>query len=185
MILKNQDYYLDKLYNLCYKGINMIIAGFPCIGKTTMSETYKDVLDLSSTRFHYLIDKDLINEEVKGEEGKFLENPDWPQNYIAEILKIHNENKYKIIFILARDYILENLNRQNIDYLIAVPEEGLKREYVLRSILRGNNSNYVKGFELRYDKWRNTMLSQPVKKIYLKQGEFIEETLKRLKLYGG
>lgn len=29
------------------------------------------------------------------------------------------------------------------------------------------------------------MFSQPVKKIYLKKGEFIENTLKRMKLYGG
>ena len=94
-------------------------------------------------------------------------------------------NKYEIIFILARDYILKELNKLNVDYVIAIPEEGLKQEYLSRALNRGNEENFIQGFETRYENWRNMMISQPVKKIYLKKGEFIEDTLKRMKLYGG
>ena len=161
----------------------MIIVGFPCIGKTTMAKNSDSVLDLSSTRFHYLIEEDLIDEQLKGNENNLIVNPNWPQNYMDEILKM--SNKYEIIFIHARNYILEELNKLNIDYFVAVPEEGMKEEYILRARLRGNNKDFINGFELRYDKWRNMMISQPVGKIYLKKGEYIEDTLKRLKLYGG
>ncbi len=161
----------------------MIIAGFPCIGKTTMSKNYKDVFDLSSTKFHYLINCNSIDEKLKGHENELTINPNWPQNYIEELLTISND--YSIIFIFARDYILEELNRLKIDYVVAVPEDNLKQEYVLRAKSRGNNDDFIKGFEARYDKWRNMMISQPVKKIYLKSGEFIDSALKRLKLYGG
>ena len=161
----------------------MIIAGFPCIGKTTMAKTFKNVLDLSSTKFHYLIESNSINEQLKGNENSLIVNPNWPQNYINEILKMHK--KYEIVFILARDYILEELNKLKVNYIIALPEEGLKQEYILRAQDRRNTDDFIKGFELRYDKWRNMMISQPVEKIYLKKGEFIENTLKRLKLYGG
>ena len=161
----------------------MIIAGFPCIGKTTMAKRFDNVFDLSSTKFHYLIEDDLICEKLKGNENRLTVNPNWPQNYIDEILKI--QNKYKIIFILAREYILEELNKLNVDYIIAIPEEGLKQEYLSRALNRGNEENFIRGFETRYEKWRSMMFSQPVKKIYLKKGEFIEDALKRMKLYGG
>lgn len=161
----------------------MIIAGFPCIGKTTLANKSKDVLDLSSTKFHFLIEEGLINEQLKGSESTLKVNPNWPQNYINEIMNV--QNQYKIIFILARDYILEELNKIKIPYCVAVPEEGLKQEYIIRAKNRGNNENFVEGFQLRYDKWRNLLISQPVEKIYLQQGEYIEDALKRLKIFGG
>ena len=161
----------------------MIIAGLPCIGKTTMGERYANVMDLSSTKFHYLVDDQLIDENLKGNENSLTVNPNWPENYINEI--ISKNNKYDIVFVLARDYILEKLNNLNIEYLIAVPEEGLKDDYISRAKNRCNDDNFIHGFEERYDKWRNMMISQPVPKIYLTKGEFIEDTLKRLKLYGG
>lgn len=65
----------------------MIIAGFPCIGKTTMAKRFNNVLDLSSTKFHYLIEDNLIGEKLKGNENSLTVNPNWPQNYIDEILK--------------------------------------------------------------------------------------------------
>ena len=161
----------------------MIIAGFPCIGKTTLANKSKDVLDLASTKFHYILEDSLISEKLKGNECGLKVNAEWPQNYINEI--INSQNKYKIIFILARDYILEELNRIKIPYFVAVPEDGLKEEYIARAINRGNDENFIEGFQLRYNKWRNLMISQPVEKIYLQQGEFIEDTLKRLKIFGG
>lgn len=161
----------------------MIIAGFPCIGKTTMAKRFDNVLDLSSTKFHYLIEDSLICEKLKGNENCLIVNPNWPKNYIDEILRIHNN--YEIIFIFARDYILEELNKLNVNYVIAIPEDGLKQEYISRAQNRGNEKNYINGFIERYEKWRNMMKSQHVKKIYLKKGEFIEDTLKRLRLYGG
>ena len=44
----------------------MIIAGFPCIGKTTMAKKYNNVLDLSSTKLHYLIADDSLDVALKG-----------------------------------------------------------------------------------------------------------------------
>lgn len=161
----------------------MIIAGFPCIGKTTMAKKYANVLDLSSTKFHYLIEDVLINETLKGMECNLKLNPDWPQNYLEEILKV--QKKYDIVFILANDYILHKMNNLGIQYLIAVPEENLKQEYLDRARIRGNIESFVLGFDARYDKWRNMMMSQPVEKVYLKKGEYIEDTLIRLKLFGG
>ena len=161
----------------------MIIAGFPCIGKTTMAKKYNNVLDLSSTKFHYLIADDSLDEDLKGNESNLKPHPNWPQNYIEEIQAV--KDKYDVVFVLARDYILEEMNKLKISYLIAVPEENLKQEYITRAVLRGNTKNFVLGFDARYDKWRNMMLSQPAEKIYLKKGEYIEDALKRLKLFGG
>lgn len=58
----------------------MIIAGFPCIGKTTMAKKYNNVLDLSSTKFHYLIADDSLDEDLKGNESNLKPHPNWPQN---------------------------------------------------------------------------------------------------------
>ena len=50
---------IDNLY--------MIIAGFPCIGKTTMAKRFDNVFYLSSTKFHYLIEDDLKQDMKNGE----------------------------------------------------------------------------------------------------------------------
>lgn len=57
---------VDNLY--------MIIAGFPCIGKTTMAKRFDNVFYLSSTKFHYLIEDDLKQDMKNGETRCFL-NP--------------------------------------------------------------------------------------------------------------
>ena len=161
----------------------MIIAGFPCIGKTTMAAKHNKVLDLSSTPFHYIVDLEQINEGLKGKENSLPLNPNWPQNYIDEIIRV--KDLYDVVFILARDYILDELNKLKITYIVAVPEVDLKDEYISRAVNRGNDQSFIQGFQLRYNKWRDMMIGQPVKKIYLKKGEFIEDTLKRLNLFGG
>ena len=159
----------------------MIIAGFPCIGKSTMAKKYDNVLDLSSTKFHYLIDEESLTESLKGREKSVLQkNPQWPQNYIDEILKVKDD--FKIVFVLARDYILQRLNELNINYFVALPQEGQKEEYLKRASIRGNAEEFLKIFDERYEEWRTLLLSQPVEKIYLKQGEYIEDALKRNEL---
>lgn len=156
----------------------MIIAGFPCIGKTTIAKKYSNVVDLSSTPFHYVVSESEITEKLKGNTKMLSKNPLWPQNYIDAIKKTNATGK--IVLILGRDYILEELNRLKIGYMVAVPEDGLKQEYLRRADNRGNTKEFVQLFGEKYNEWRNMMIGQPGEKIYLKSGEYIEDTLLRL-----
>ena len=135
----------------------MIIAGFPCTGKTTMGKKYANVIDLSSTRFHYIVEPDKINEQLKGNEKQHAVNPDWPQNYINEVIRL--QDKYDIVFVCDRVDVLSLMVSQNIDFSVALPYQNQKYDYVQRAKQRGNNEKFLKICEERFDMWWNGMNS--------------------------
>ena len=159
----------------------MIVAGFPCVGKTTMGKKYNNVIDLSSTKFHYIVEKNEINEKLKGKEKEHQVNHEWPQNYIDEIVRIKND--YDLIFVCDRVEILSLMLEQNIDFFIAMPYKSLKYDYIERAKQRGNNETFLKIFEEKFDIWWRGMNSLPVRKIYLEKGEYVEDALVRLNLF--
>lgn len=159
----------------------MIIAGFPCVGKTTMGNKYENVIDLSSTKYHYIVEQDKINEQLKGNEKQHKVNPNWPQNYIDEVVRI--KDKYDVVFVCDRVEILSLMISQNIDFLIAMPHKNLKYDYIERAKQRGNNEKFLKIYEEKFNIWWNDMNSLPVKKIYLEKDEYVEDALIRLNLF--
>ena len=159
----------------------MIIAGFPCVGKTTMAKKYDSVIDLSSTRFHYMVEENQINEDLKGKEKQHKVNPNWPQNYIDEVKRI--KDNYNLIFVCDRVEILSLMISQNINFSIAMPEKDQKQDYLLRAKARGNNEKFLKIFEEKFDLWWEGMNALPVNKIYLQKGEYVEDTIFRLNLF--
>ena len=86
----------------------LVIAGFGAIGKTTLAQKHKNVVDLESSSFKYIIDdelKKLSIEQRKGLKSRKL-NPDYPENYfqaIVESLKIAD-----IVLISVHADILKN-----------------------------------------------------------------------------
>ena len=76
------------------KGI--IVAGFGAIGKTTLHEKYKDVIDMESGMYQWdnVGFEDIPYEKRKGTTDR-KKNKEWPQNYFKAILEA--QEKYKIV----------------------------------------------------------------------------------------
>ena len=76
-----------------------------------------------------------------GAEYSFVPNPDYPQNYINDI--VDNLGKYKFIFItLARELFAE-LDKLGIEYTILYPLPTRKQKILDDARKRGNNEHFV------------------------------------------
>ena len=158
-----------------------IIAGFGGVGKTTLAKKYKNVLDLESTPYKYLIENygNYDAEAVKGQGiAKKELNPDFPDNYVAAIQE--NIGKYDYILVWCHpEQSLPHLDKAGIDYEIFLPTREALDEYRQRFINRGNSEEYVnrvsskEGYDKRLPQWQAT--GKPI--IYLEAGETLESYL--------
>ena len=76
-----------------------IISAFAGVGKSYVGEKYENVLDLDWTYFKWLKqdEKDKLSiEKIKGSSNR-IPNPNWPHNYVEEILK--QKENYDIVLI--------------------------------------------------------------------------------------
>ena len=123
----------------------IIIAGYAGVGKTTLAKKYKNVLDLESTPYRWIVPdyKNRNPEHVKGLNipGKTL-NPNFPNNYISAIKE--NFDKYDYILVWCHhENSFPHYDANGIDYEIFVPTRASLPQYRQRYIDRGNNMEYV------------------------------------------
>lgn len=159
-----------------------IIAGFGGVGKTTLAKKYKNVLDLESTPYKYVVEnyEQYDAEAVKGQGiAKKELNPNFPHNYIAAIQE--NIGKYDYILVWCHpEQSLPHLDKAGIDYEIFLPTREALDEYRQRFINRGNSEEYVnrvsskEGYDKRLPQWQ--ALNKPI--VYLEVGETLESYLK-------
>ncbi|MBQ7660024.1 MAG: hypothetical protein IJS26_04740 [Alphaproteobacteria bacterium] len=164
-----------------------IIAGFGGVGKTMLAKKYKNVLDLESTPYKYLIEnyEKYDAEAVKGQSiAKKELNPDFPHNYVAAVKE--NIGKYDYILVWAHpEQSLPHLDKAGIDYEIFLPTREALDEYRQRFINRGNSEEYVnrvsskEGYDKRLLQWK--ALNKPI--VYLEAGETLESYLLAHKEY--
>ncbi len=167
------------------KGI--VIAGFGGVGKTMLAKKYKNVLDLESTPFKYLIeDYDKLDAEtIKGTQAEAKKlNPDFPSNYITAIK--NNINKYDYILVWCHpEEILPHFDANGVDYQLFIPTRDALDEYRQRFIDRGNNEDYVNrvsdkdGYDKRLLQFKAT--GKPI--IFLGKGETLESYIKNHEEY--
>lgn len=154
------------------KGI--LIAGFGAIGKTTLSKKYKNVIDLESSSFKYIIDdrlKKIPTEERKGLKTRKL-NPKFPINYYTEI--IDNLEKNNLVLISMHNEIIDLLEENNINYYVVYPEEDMLDEIIERCKKRGNKKDFLSGVK---DAYYRLYPSKSKNVIWMKKGEYLEEIL--------
>jgi len=147
----------------------IIIAGYPGIGKTTVSNKYQNVLDIDSYYFYNLYDKNQSLEKPK------RINPKWPQNYIKEI---KNQIKnYDIILIGIRPDALDLLEKENIEFIICYPDKESLNFYKTRYESCGYQTDTIDRNLNSYEYIVNKMQEYNKPKIILRNNETLENYL--------
>jgi hypothetical protein len=161
----------------------VVVSAFPCCGKTYAFENYQDkysILDSDSSNFSWMFrtrTEEELNELKKEYESvprllstehyinKYkdelikVRNSDFPNNYIEHIKE--NLGKVDIIFVSSHLQVREAMEEAGIKYCTVYPKKEMLNEWVGRMYRRGNNANFIKFQIDNWDKFVNSVDSEP------------------------
>lgn len=159
----------------------IIISAWICAGKTYLTKKYKNITELPSGDYKYILTDEQKSEENKEslKSTKRELNPAWPTNYYDAILEEIKNEKREIILI-APCMPFEEMRDYGINFLLAYPNPVCKEEYKDRARSRGANEEFVKRVETRIQTDFEEFLKQPNEKITLQPGEYLEDSLIRV-----
>lgn len=115
---------------------NLIICGFPGVGKSMAEEKRKDTMDLESSNYKWVPADELNPTHI---------SPYWPRNYLDEIEARYKDSYRKIILVSTHPDVIRGLQKRKIPFLIVAPGTGveLKNEYMIRFLQRGSSVEFI------------------------------------------
>ena len=149
---------------------NLIICGFPGVGKSSAAEICKNILDLESTPFHFWDD------------GK-SEDPNWFVRYVNEIEKSANDARYNYILVSTHKLVRSEMQYRGIPYIIVTPLAKLKDEYLSRYVKRGDCYDFIETLNINWEQWIEDFANDDVPIIHLDAGETMRKLLPVPTLY--
>ena len=161
----------------------IVISAWICTGKTHLANKNKNVTELPSGDYKYILtdeQKAVANKESLKSTKREL-NSTWPKNYYEAILKEVKSKKHDIILI-APCMPFEEMRNYGIDFILAYPNPICKEEYKERARNRGANEEFIKRVETKIKTDFEDFLSQPNEKIIMQPGEYLEDALIRIGL---
>ncbi len=154
---------------------NIIISGFSGIGKSAAAGCYKDtVIDLESSEYSKIYTFDISGKPIK------LQNPDFPKNYVDAIIKEYRTGENKIILISCHETVRDALRASNIPYIIIMPEDCCKNEYVIRWLARGSASEFIQNMFTHWGEYHYSCERDPSPKIYLAKDDYLVKVINRI-----
>ena len=157
-----------------------IIAGFAGIGKTTLSRKNKDIIDMEIREHKYAnwkSDYDLHDWYKK----KHIINNNYLEKYLEAVKEEIENGNHKIIFVWLQDDVLEWLEKQNINYMIAfwdIKQEGMQNFLQGLYTKRGNPQIWIDKVLNYLNKVYEYARKNNINSIILKKNENIEQILK-------
>lgn len=139
--------------------MNIIISGFPGVGKTALYNSLKDSCLVT------ILDSDSSNFPKDG----------FPDNYLKHIEKEYNEigNLPKIILVSTHAEVRQGLREKALPYELVVPRHSLKEEYLQRYQERGSSQAFI---DLMRDNWENFLSTEPDESVtVLESAEYLSQ----------
>ena len=92
----------------------MIISAFPGVGKTTLNKKYENIIDLESSIYKYLFDKEVSELEIEARKALPREkNPEYPNNYLKAIKEATKQ--YDIVLTSCGPDIRNGLKKEKME----------------------------------------------------------------------
>lgn len=160
----------------------MIISAFPGVGKTTLNKKYENIIDLESSIYKYLFDKEVSELEIEARKALPREkNPEYPNNYLKAIKEATKQ--YDIVLTSCGPDIRNGLKKEKMDFIIVYPGIECKDEYRKRYKSRGNHEKFVNHVMNNFEIWiKNFDNDDTLTKIKMTKGETLEDVLIKNKI---
>lgn len=146
---------------------NYVICGFSGVGKSTADAKSKHIFDFESSGFSHKWDAEHFSEK----------NEEFPVNYIDAIEEHMKGHSGAVYLLSCHEEVRRELRDRDIDYIIVMPTEPQKNEYIKRWLRRGSSIDFIMSMS---ERWREMIQScrmdgAPV--IFLNEDEHISDVL--------
>lgn len=158
----------------------IVISAWICAGKTYLTKNYKNITELPSGDYKYILtdeQKSVVNKESLKSTKREI-NPAWPKNYYDAIINEVKNGNHDIILI-APCMPFAEMRDYGIDFTLAYPDPACKDDYIKRARARGANEEFVKRIETNIKPDFDNFMNQPNEKIIIQPGEYLENALIR------
>lgn len=124
----------------------MIIAGFAGTGKSTFAARVENATDLTSMPFSRILPTVKSGEpEAEKAAPWLLNDPLYPDNYVAAVLRA--ERAYDYVIIPTSEWVIYRLQKEyGRKIVVCCPTDECKEEYRRRFVDRGNTQEFIKVF---------------------------------------
>ncbi len=156
----------------------MIIAAYAGAGKSTFAQRVEGAVDLASMPYSRVLPPEKgTKQECETEKAApyLLSNPQYPYNYLLEILKA--EREYEYILIPTAENVIRILNEMGRIVVLCYPTREQKEDYRQRFLERGNSRDFLDVFIDCWEDFLDPFWSREVKEIHvpLEQGQFLTD----------
>ena len=151
-----------------------IIAGYSGIGKSYFCEKMENSIDLHSMPHKWILPTVYNDEEKETVKAApyLISNPNYKTDYVKAI--IDASKKYDYVVIPSDLYVLKELDKLGIPFILVYPELSLKEQYRKRYLARGNMWYFIEVFIEQWEERILSLITYPSKyKIVLKQEEYL------------
>jgi len=161
-----------------------IVAAFAGVGKSYVGKKYENIIDLESTYFKWLENgiATLTEEERKGRKDRVL-NPQWPYNYVREILIMRDSHDIVLTMLgherLKSKEMFDYFDKYNIEYYVARPNLSAWPIIEQRLKDRGNTPEFIAQVKDNFEVFIEEFSKPKYKQIIIEDNEFLEDALIR------
>ena len=164
----------------------LLIMAYMGTGKTELENRYDNVIDFDFQDYKYIYDESIRHlplEQRKGSTNLRTENPNYPENFLADAIKLLNEGNIVVspfIDHVFRAYDGFNITSkvENLRTILVCPTRDNFDEYVERFKKRGNSDE----FSARREKEFSSLVdlfeqANNYERIIMKPGQYLSEAL--------
>ena len=164
----------------------LLIMAYMGTGKTELENRYDNVIDFDFQDYKYIYDESIRHlplEQRKGSTNLRTENPNYPENFLTDAIKLLNEGKIVVspfIDHVFKAYDGSNIASQveNLRTILVCPTRDNFDEYVERFKKRGNSDEFIarreKEFSSLVDLFEQV---SNYERIIMKPGQYLSEAL--------
>ncbi len=164
----------------------LLIMAYMGTGKTELENRYDNVIDFDFQDYKYIYDESIRHlplEQRKGSTNLRTENPNYPESFIADAIKLLNEGKIVVspfIDHVFKAYDGSNIASQvdNLRTILICPTRNNFNEYVERFKKRGNSDEFISRREKEFSSLVDLFeQANNYERIIMKPGQYLSEAL--------
>lgn len=164
----------------------LLIMSYMGTGKTELENRYDNVIDFDFQDYKYIYDESIRHlplEQRKGSTNLRTENPNYPENFLTDAIKLLNEGKIVVspfIDHVFKAYDGSNIasHVENLRIILVCPTRDNFDEYVERFKKRGNSDEFIARREKEFSSLVDLFeQANNYERIIMKPGQYLSEAL--------